>query len=193
MDELPGCPGSCVDYQNGCRCADYQNGLAKYDVLSARDPSLGISKNVRIFWMNYYSRRKGGAGRGFKAINVVPTLYQPFFLRCTNVFTTFLKRRYDVFPRRGTSLARRAKSEVLIFWIVLGKDAHAKDALSKFGRFTSRPVSAIPAPRPRCPRIPEKNVEIARKRKKTKLKRKTDEQNNEQNNKTIRRKSCRKQ
>ena len=75
------------------------------------------------------------------------------------------KRCYDVFPKRETSLARRAKSEVLIFWIVLGEAAYAKDALSKFGRFTGPPVPAIPVPRSRGPRIPEEKVEIARKPK----------------------------
>ena len=137
----------------------------------------------------FYSRRKGGAGRGFKAKNVVPTLYQrrtnvvpTFFKRCTNVFKTFLKRRYDVFSKRETSLARRTKNEVRIFWIVFGKAAYAKDALSKFGRFTGPPVPAIPVPRSRGPRIPKEKVEIARKPKteKTKLKRKkkTDRREN---------------
>ena len=144
----------------------------------------------------YYSRRKGGAGRGFKAKNVVPTLYQrrtnvvpTFFKRCTNVFKTFLKRRYDVFSKRETSLVRREKNEVRIFRIVFGKAAYAKDALSKFGRFTGPPVPAIPVPRCRGPRIPRKMSKLPEsgKRKKTKLKRKRKqtEERTRQRNKTV--------
>ena len=150
-----------------------------------------------------YSRRKGGAGRGFKAKNVVPTLYQrrtnvvpTFFKRCTNVFKTFLKRRYDVFSKRETSLARRTKNEVRIFWIVFGKAAYAKDALSKFGLFTGPPVPAIPAPRSRGPRTHEENVEIARKRKtegnETNTEKKTDE-TTKKNNRARRGEAWRKQ
>ena len=115
-----------------------------------------------------------------RCTNVVPT----FFKRCTNVFKTFLKRRYDVFSKRGTSLARRTKNEVRSFWIVFGKAAYAKDALSKFGRFTGPPVPAIPVPRSRGPRTPEENVEIARKRKTERNEIKTGKKTDETTKKT---------
>ena len=145
-----------------------------------------------------YSRRKGGAGRGFKAKNVVPTLNQrrtnvvpTFFKRCTNVFKTFLKRRYNVFPKRGTLLARRAKNEVLVFRIAFGEATYAKDAFSRIGGFAS-PAARHPCPAPRGPRIPEENDEIARKPETGKNEIKTEKKNrrnNEQGDKTKRRES----
>ena len=119
-----------------------------------------------------HSRRKGGAGRGFKAKNVVPTLYQrrtnvvpTLKKRRSDVLKTFLKRRYDVFPRRETSLSRCAKNEIIIFGVLRGEAAYAKDASSRFGRFASHRAPAIPFPRPRGPRFPEQNIEIAGERK----------------------------
>ena len=119
-----------------------------------------------------YSRRKGGAGRGYKTKNVVPTLYQrrtnvvpTLKKRRSDVLKTFLKRRYDVFPRRETSLSRCAKNEIIIFGVLRDEAAYAKDASSRFGRFASHPVPTISFTRPRGPRFPEQNVEIAGERK----------------------------
>ena len=76
---------SCRQFPPQRLCGDRarkQNVPGAASVAAPTTFVMGFGPNLGSGQQRLYSRRKGGAGRGFKAINVVPTSYQ----RCTNVF-----------------------------------------------------------------------------------------------------------